>query len=942
MEVAAIGTDASGRQGPEARRTSISGLLAGQIVLGLLVAVTTGVLIVHVRQKTLAAAAHEISAMSLILADQAERSFGAVDLVQTTFLELTRADHIVTPDDFRRRMSAPEINQQLIDHSRALQQLDTMALIDSSGIVVNINHEPPVPPTDVTDRAYFQALKGDTAQTRYIGDPIIGRTYERWVVAVARRVTSETGEFLGVIFGGVRLDYFERLYQMVGYSEDTTISLFRTDCTLLVRYPKIEGSIGKVFPQSIVAGMGRTIAATSAADMQISPIDGSLRLVSAHSVAGYPMAVTVSVRVSSVLQSWRRQVVYLVGTATILELVVFGVGLLMQRQLRSQHLLSEARAATAEAEIARRLAEAGRRGAEAELTLGQERERAAREMHVQALRFSAALGNMSEVLCLFDAADRLVVGNDRLAAMLGLLPGTITAGMTVQAMESLLARQQGKRQTDGTRLLGLIQSMQQGGRRTSEALDMDSGQRIAVNFAPMENDGWLVTLEDITEQRQSESRIKHMAHHDALTGLANRVLFHQRLSEAVARGGRGESWAVLYIDLDHFKAVNDTLGHPVGDALLRAVTERLSAYARDSDTIARLGGDEFAIVQSISEPSDSAALARRLIDAIGEPYEIEGSQIIIGASVGIATIPEDGEDVDAILKNADMALYRSKAEGRGRYHFFEPEMNTRMQARRALDLDLRRALAEGELRVFYQPILNIATGSVCGFEALVRWEHPERGIVSPADFIPLAEENGLIVPLGQWVLRQACADAASWPGHLKVAVNLSPVQFNSYTLVEDVAAALADAGLKAARLELEITETTMLADTNAVLVILHQLRNLGPRIALDDFGTGYSSLSYLQRFPFDKVKIDWTFVTVLGQGSSTDAIIASVIDLCGQLGMVTTAEGVETADQLHRLAALHCREAQGNLFSPPRPADEVADMLMEAVPRMPVYDPETV
>jgi diguanylate cyclase (GGDEF)-like protein len=385
--------------------------------------------------------------------------------------------------------------------------------------------------------------------------------------------------------------------------------------------------------------------------------------------------------------------------------------------------------------------------------------------------------------------------------------------------------------------------------------------------------------------------------------------------------------AVLYLDLDHFKAVNDTLGHPFGDALLRDVTQRLKQLVRAADTVARLGGDEFAVVQSINRATDSALLAERLISGISAPYEINGERVIIGTSIGIAIAPDNGEDVDEIIKNADMALYQSKADGRGRYQFFEAEMDARMQARRTLDLDLRTGLAESQFVVFYQPLIRIADRLACGFEALVRWSHPQRGMVSPADFIPMAEETGLVVPLGRWVLRQACADAATWPGTLKVAVNLSPVQFASATLVADVAAALADSGLAASRLELEITETAMLEDTEAVLLILHQLRDLGLSIALDDFGTGYSSLSYLQRFPFAKVKIDRSFTAKLGRGGDSDTIVAAVVDLCGRLGMITTAEGIETEEQLAHLASMDCVEGQGYLFSQPHPANEVAAML---------------
>jgi diguanylate cyclase (GGDEF)-like protein len=882
-------------------------------VLGLLVAITTGGLVLQLRQQALTASGHEIQSLALTLADQAERAFDAVDLLQTTFIEMTRAENIQTPEEFRRRMSSPEVNQQLITHASMLPQLDTIGIVDANGTFINLNHAFPVPGINIADRPYFAALKADPSLTRVISDPMVTRLNNSWAVVVGHRITSADGRFLGVTFGGVVMRYFEKLYQTVTNKEDTAISLFRSDGVLLARYPSIAGSIGRSFAQGGVTGRLAASGANSDLTMQVSRLDGDARLIAGHTLARYPMVVSVSTTVSSILTPWRKQAVYLIGSAIILELVVVGVGMLMQRQLRSLRLLGEARAAMAASETARR---------------------ADRELQLQAVRFGAALGNMSEVLCLFDAADRLVVGNDRLASMLGLSAGSITSGMTIQDMGALLVENPGLPPKDPQHIHGLIMHMREAGRRGSQALDMDDGRRIAVNFAPMENDGWLVTLEDITEQRRTEARIEHMAHHDALTGLANRVLFHIRLDEAMVRCRRGERFAVLYLDLDHFKAVNDTLGHPVGDALLRAVTQRLKLQVRETDIVARLGGDEFAIVQSINNPADSTALATRLIQAVREPYEINGNRVIIGTSIGIAIVPDDGDDVDEMIKNADMALYRSKSDGRGRYQFFETEMNARMQARRTLDLDLRRALADGEFRVFYQPLINIATSSVCGFEALVRWQHPERGLISPLDFIPMAEEIGLVVPLGNWVLRQACADAVTWPGNLKVAVNLSPVQFGCQTLVEDVAAALADSGLSSGRLELEITETAMLEDTDAVLVTLHQLHDLGLGIALDDFGTGYSSLSYLQRFPFNKVKIDRSFVAKLGQGAdNNDTIVASVIDLCGRLGMITTGEGVETPAQLHRLASLRCVEAQGYLFSRPCPAGEVADILLKLAPR---------
>jgi diguanylate cyclase (GGDEF)-like protein len=389
---------------------------------------------------------------------------------------------------------------------------------------------------------------------------------------------------------------------------------------------------------------------------------------------------------------------------------------------------------------------------------------------------------------------------------------------------------------------------------------------------------------------------------------------------------------VLCLDLDRFKEVNDTLGHPVGDELLRAVAGRLRRCVRETDTIARLGGDEFAIVQiSRTQPTDATALASRIIEAIDAPFDIDGHRVAVGTSVGIAIAPTDGTDPDQLLKNADLALYRAKSDGRGTYRFFEQEMDQRMQARRKLELDLRRALVDGEFELHYQPFVNLDRNEVIGFEALLRWRHPERGMVSPAEFIPLAEETGLIVPIGEWALRRACREAIGWPDGIAIAVNLSAAQFRNRQLVQTVVNALAAAGLPATRLELEITESVLLQDAEAAREILLQLRSLGVRIALDDFGTGYSSLSYLRTFPFDKIKIDRCFIADLSTSAEAPlAILRAVTQLGATLGMTTTAEGVETEEQLALVRAVGCTEMQGHLFSPPRPAHEVPHLLLSA------------
>ncbi len=436
---------------------------------------------------------------------------------------------------------------------------------------------------------------------------------------------------------------------------------------------------------------------------------------------------------------------------------------------------------------------------------------------------------------------------------------------------------------------------------------------------------------DVTEQREAEARIVHIAHHDALTGLPNRLHFAKGLETFLARAreeGDGRcGFAMLCLDLDRFKEVNDTLGHQVGDALLCQVSRRLHGSLRKTDLLVRLGGDEFAILASCADgDQDITILAERLVRVLAEPFEIDDQKVAVGASIGIAVAPKDGLDGDTLHRSADLALYRAKAEGRGCFLFYRPEMNAQLQLRRQLELDLRRALAEDEFELYYQPIVDIRTLRVSGFEALLRWRNPEHGLIMPTRFIPLAEEIGLIVPIGEWVLVKACREAASWPGG-KIAVNLSPAQFASRSLVDAVSEALRLSGLDAARLELEITETVMLRDTKETLATLHRLKALGVRIAMDDFGTGYSSLNYLQRFPFDKVKIDRCFTQQLGVSRQSEPIVRAVVGLCVGLEMLTTAEGVETPDQLTRLAEAGCQEAQGFLFSKPRPAGEIAEIV---------------
>jgi diguanylate cyclase (GGDEF)-like protein len=533
------------------------------------------------------------------------------------------------------------------------------------------------------------------------------------------------------------------------------------------------------------------------------------------------------------------------------------------------------------------------------------------------------LNNMSQGVLLFDSDLKLLICNQRYIEMYGLSQESATPGCCLSDL--LNSRiQVGTFSDDPEDYVARLKECIVEGKVFSNITKLADGRIISLVNKPIFGGGWLSTHEDITERQSAEERIGHMARHDALTDLPNRVLMRERLEHELKRVKRGENLAVLCLDLDHFKSVNDTLGHPIGDELLKLVADRLRGCTREPDTIARLGGDEFAIIMTkMQKAHDPATLARRIRESIIKPYQIEGHQIITDISIGISLSPDDGTEPDELLKNADMALYGAKGDGRGTYRFFELEMDARMKARRDLEMDLRKALGNREFELHYQPLVNLQTSEVTAFEALLRWQHPTRGMISPADFIPIAEETGLIVPLGEWVLNTACEEAVTWPGHVKVAVNLSPAQLTNRNLVNVVKQALADSGMDARRLQLEITETVLLQNTFATLARLHELRKLGAQIALDDFGTGYSSLSYLRSFPFDKIKIDQSFIQDMSNGAEPLAIVNAVAGLAKCLNMISTAEGVETQQQMDTVQSMGCTEMQGYLFSRARPAKEI-------------------
>jgi diguanylate cyclase (GGDEF)-like protein len=558
-----------------------------------------------------------------------------------------------------------------------------------------------------------------------------------------------------------------------------------------------------------------------------------------------------------------------------------------------------------------------------------ERERAAEELSEQYRLFDIALNNMTHGLCMFDGDMRIIVCNKRYYDMFGLSPEVIKPGKTVYDVLAHSVALGNYRHLNLTveDLYGPYVKMLQAG-DTVIHRHLADGRVVKITHQRMTAGGWVAVYEDVTERHRAEEHIAHMARHDALTDLPNRVLLREKMAEGLARvEAEAESMAVFYLDLDNFKAINDTLGHPIGDKLLGTIAERVRGAVGAGDTVARLGGDEFAVLHCNANARAAETLARRLVEIVSEPVVIDGQEINTGVSIGVAMAPGDGTAADHLMKCADLALYRAKAEGRATFRFFEPDMDACIQARHALEVDLRRALTAGEFSLAYQPQINLATNELVAMEALLRWTHGERGAVPPSEFIPLAEEIGLIVPLGEWVLREACQEAARWPDAIKVAVNLSPVQFRNRGLVAMVTHALAAARLAPHRLELEITEAVLLQDDEAIVSMLHQLRALGVRISMDDFGTGYSSLSYLRSFPFDKIKIDRSFIKDIERNRDSASIIRAIAGLGASLGIETTAEGIETEEQLELVRRAGCTEMQGYLVSRPVPACELADLI---------------
>jgi diguanylate cyclase (GGDEF)-like protein/PAS domain S-box-containing protein len=774
-----------------------------------------------------------------------------------------------------------------------------ITLADARGQIVSSSQQWPAEGVNNSDRDFFQFLKTHPTEDFYVSAPVASRVTGVPTIFFVRRLGA-SGEFAGLAVIAVELSYFRHVYESLTLLRNKSFLLLRADGTILVRYPEVEYDLAQAMPAS--SPWHQLVRQGGGSYQTPGQADGIERLIAVQPLPGYPLVVNVGVTKSAALATWERRATF-IGVGTLLAVCCSAL-LLYQLAKQLRRLLhSEFSVADREAKVAQK----------------------SRELEQANASLDVALNNMSQGLCLFDEAERLVICNDKYLRMYGLSTEQVQPGCTVRGLLEL-RKAAGNFSDDIDHYLAFLRARL--ARRDIEHVTtyLKDGRVIAVHNSPTDRGGWVATHDDITERMRAEARIAHIARHDVLTDIANRLLFKERMDEALIRlRDSGARFSVFVFDLDLFKAVNDSLGHPVGDALLRAIAQRLQASTRDFDTVGRLGGDEFAILQVVEgdQRGEALRLANRLMEDITAPYEIEGNRIVIGISIGIALAPEHGSKADQLLRNADLALYRAKSDGRNSYRFFEQSMDAELRLRRALELDLRNAVARNEFELHYQTIVDLATRKTCGVEALVRWRHPQHGLISPDRFIPLAEETGMIHPLGEWIARQACTDAGLWPERLKLAVNLSPLQFRTGKLVNVVTDALTASRLAPERLELEITESVLLQENAGNLGVLHQLKNLGLSVVLDDFGTGYSSLSYLRLFPFNKIKIDKSFVSELPTRDDCGAIVCAITGLARSLSIGTTAEGVETPEQLGLLCVAGCTQAQGFLFGRPRPVHQL-------------------
>jgi diguanylate cyclase (GGDEF)-like protein/PAS domain S-box-containing protein len=841
------------------------------------ISVGTGLMISNFRDRALIATERQLENTVRLLARHFDRQFEDFESVHKSVAAEVRRQ-IDSPEQFKTLLSSFEFHQYLGLKVIESSDFAGVNLFDVNGDLVNSSVKWPIPTINLSDRQYFQRLKSQSTENQVLIEVVQSRVSQGRTAVVARKIVSPSGDFLGIVTRSISPDVLEGFFSSV-VPKHGGIALLQQDGTLIARYPHVEAAVGQNLSDSPL--FTRANASGEYATMQlVSPVDGEERLASAGRLSHYPLMVVATDTVSEALADWREQTRILVWAACAAAAVICLMLWFVTRHLKRQHR-----------------------------------------------RLDVAVSHMTQALLFFDSSQRLVFCNKQYLEMFGLSTEIVQPGSLFRDLVRH-RKETGSFGGDVDEYCDSIIEERKMGRVSHKSVMTPDGRWIQVVNRPLAEGGWVSTLEDVTEQRLSEERTNRLAYYDTLTDLPNRVLFLKRLNEEMNRCSEDNKLAVLFLDTDEFKSVNDSLGHHVGDDLLRSMARNLQNCLGAGELVARLGGDEFAILASgVQSNEDISALVGRVYEAIRRPHACAGHQLIVDSSVGIAIAPKDGENPDKILQNADLAMYEAKAAGRRTYRFFELGMEKKAKERRLLETELRKAIEADQIEVYYQPIVDLRDNAILGCEALARWNHAERGFISPADFIPVAEQSGLIDQLGDCVLRKACTEALSWPDHMKVAVNVSPVQIKSGVLALKVISALADTGLLARRLELEITEAVLIGDDEVALQTLHQLRDIGVRIALDDFGTGYSSLSYLRRFPFDKIKIDRSFVSTLTHEDGSLSIVRAVVAMASEHKMATTAEGVETEEQRDMLRQLHCAEMQGFLFSPPLSSCALRELL---------------
>jgi diguanylate cyclase (GGDEF)-like protein len=823
-------------------------------------------------------ARHSSQNYAEVLAQQTALTFEAVDR-SLREAELIRAD-------LEMALAMPGADEAAL-HRRAdeaLSQIQKSSLMlvairwtDRNGNYQAWSNEQAPTRPNIADSDYFKVHRDDPTDGFYVSRPFRAVPSDRWLIAVSRRLVDPNGRFAGVAVALLDQSYFIRAFRSIDIGPRGAVAMADHPGHIFARQPPIDqDSIGGIrWPVA-----DHLLTADAGSYELVSPVDQTPRIIGYKSIAAPPLVVLVSYHRDDQLASWYQHLyTFGPGALLVISVILLGTGLLMWQ--------------TGNLAYKNRILE-------------------------------VTLENMAHGLCMFDGQQRLIVCNERYAKMYGLSPGEMRPGTKLRSiLEARVAA--GSSPAAAQEYIDTRLAEANRNEPYCAVTELRDGRVISITHQPIKGGGWVAIHQDITDSRRDEERVAFMARHDLLTGLPNRTNFMEKLEEAGARLRRHhETFTVFMLDLDRFKNVNDSLGHPAGDALLREIADRLKKALRDTDLVARLGGDEFAIIQAGDEDQRSAVeLAKRVIALVSAPYSIHGTMVSIGASIGIATAREPGVDSDTLMKQADLALYRTKSEGRNGYCFFDERMTADADARRQLEADLRDAIAGGQIEIHYQPILHVKTRKLFGLEALARWRHPVKGFVPPSEFIPLAEETGLIVPLGEWVLHKACETAKRWPLGVKVAVNISAVQFAKSDLLDVVTRTLAETRLPPERLELEITETALLEKEAGVLATLQQLEHLGIAISLDDFGTGYSSLRYLTTFPIDKIKIDKSFTQNITHRADCAAVVASVLALGSGLDVATVAEGVETKQQFDILRASGVNYVQGYLFGAPVCAEEI-------------------